>query len=176
MAGKSLQSRLKEQVILMDDIKNCRYNVIGSFFALKKDKSCKICHNIICSCIKIQIGRQNMLDNNIITKIVCENIKCLCLENDIKIGDLEKKCGFQKGYFSRIIKENSTTKLSVDACYIMSDLLNISIDKLTDQNLLIETKIKNLEREKKELQKRELELKYQIDEMRQKYNMEVGTD
>ena len=125
MAGKSLQSRLKEQVILMDDIKNCRYNVIGSFFALKKDKSCKICHNIICSCIKIQIGRQNMLDNNIITKIVCENIKCLCLENDIKIGDLEKKCGFQKGYFSRIIKENSTTKLSVDAINLAEQEFNI---------------------------------------------------
>ena len=61
-------------------------------------------------------------------------------EKSIKIGDLEKNAGVSPGYLSRIIKEDSTSTMSVDLLVAIADQLHVSVEYLlTDYDILNES-------------------------------------
>ena len=64
------------------------------------------------------------------SKIIAGNIRWLCKKNERKLGDFEESIGVSRGYFSRIVKEDSTASVSVDALIKTAKEFNISLDEL----------------------------------------------
>lgn len=102
------------------------------------------------------------MEKNTITKIVCNNVYQLCLENDVKIGDLENNLGCGTGFFSRIKSNKSTVCISIDKCYQICQIFNIDIHILLDQHYFVNAELKRLENEKLEMEKKINTLKEQL--------------
>lgn len=63
-------------------------------------------------------------------KTIINNIYYLTKQKNIKIGDLEKEAKVSTGYFSRLAKDDNSSVPSIETMYIVSKILNVSLDVL----------------------------------------------
>lgn len=75
---------------------------------------------------------------------VCNNIRAILKQRDIKIGEFENCVGVQTGYLSK-------NRLSVDLLYATSKELGISMERLIEDDFANEFKKAKLEDEIKKL-------------------------
>jgi transcriptional regulator with XRE-family HTH domain len=75
---------------------------------------------------------------------VCNNIRAILKQRDIKIGEFENCVGVPVGYLSK-------NRLSVDALYAISKELGISMERLIEDDFANEFKKAKLEDEIKKL-------------------------
>lgn len=69
------------------------------------------------------------------TKLI-RNIAYLTRKTGLRIGDLEKMLGISTGYISRIAKENSTKKFSIDTVCKISEIFGVSVSKLINDDVV----------------------------------------
>ena len=92
-------------------------------------------------------------------KTIYENVKYICLQKGIRISDVEKGIGSSPGYLSR----TAAHSMPCGKLISIGNLLDISLDELTDENYIhehrkneITARIESLKEEMESL-KRELE-------------------
>lgn len=73
------------------------------------------------------------------------NIKYLCKEKEISIGDLEESVGVSKGYLSRMKKDCKS--ISLCNAYLLAQSIGVSLDDLLKQDMCRKSRIKELEEE-----------------------------
>ena len=73
------------------------------------------------------------------------NIKCVCKEKGIKIGELERSVNISKGYLSRMRKEGKGITLA--NAYFLAKQIDIPLDDLLNKDISKERRIKELEEE-----------------------------
>ena len=75
---------------------------------------------------------------------VCNNIRAILKQRDIKIGKFESYIGVETGYLSK-------NRMSVDSLYATSKELGISMERLIEEDFANEIKKTELEAEIKKL-------------------------
>lgn len=78
-------------------------------------------------------------------EIFAQNVKCICKQKNICIGDLEKQIGISKGYLTRASKYKNA--ISLWTTYPISKSLETSIDDLLNKDMTIEYRIQELKEE-----------------------------
>lgn len=89
-----------------------------------------------------------------VSQIVAKNVRCFAKQNNIKIGDIERRLNFRLGYFSRTEKKGSA--ISIDTVVKLTEILDFPIEKIIDGNYAESMEIERLE---KEIAEKEEELK-----------------
>ena len=82
-------------------------------------------------------------------RIFSLNVRYLCKQKGIRIGDLESRIGVSKGYISRLV--SSEKAMSLANLWKIAQILETSIDDLLNEDMAIEHRIQELEEEIKTL-------------------------
>lgn len=82
---------------------------------------------------------------------ISRNVRFICKQRGLNIGDLEKQIGVSTGYFSRL--EKNGLKISLLNVYNASEILGVTIDDLINKDLSIEQRIAELKEELETLEK-----------------------
>ena len=82
-------------------------------------------------------------------RIFSLNVRYLCKQKGIHIGDLESKIGVSKGYISRLVSSEKAMNLA--NLWNISKILETSMGDLMNEDMAIEHRIQELEEEIKTL-------------------------
>ena len=81
------------------------------------------------------------------------NLRYVCKDKGIQIGELERKAGVSLGYLSRM--ENKGKSISLCKAYAFANIVGVTIDDLLRKDFFKEMRIKELEEELKKLKEDE---------------------
>lgn len=74
---------------------------------------------------------KKMIDN----KLLYANIKALSAYKNVKIGNIERSCGLNAGYLSRLARDN-IRYVRLDVILAFSDALGVTVESLVRGNML----------------------------------------
>ena len=92
-----------------------------------------------------------MIDKEISVEF-CKNVKYICENSGIMIGEVEKNAGISRGYISR------QKRISLDCAYNIANYLDMSLDSMVSKTLEKEQKIKALKKHLEDVKKEIAEL------------------
>lgn len=79
---------------------------------------------------------------------IYENIKHLCGENGIKIGQIEKAVGMKSGYFSRKFRKGEEMSIPCGHILYISEFFKVSMEDLMTEQMEMAGKILDIRAER----------------------------
>ena len=91
------------------------------------------------------------MTTNDLMKIFSRNVRFICKQRGLNIGNFEKQIGVSAGYLSRL--EKNASKIALLNIYNASKILAVTIDDLLNKDMAIEQRIAELKEELEMLEK-----------------------